>query len=155
IYAAVACFIAYLLSGHSGIYLSQRIGTPKLNDAGVPPDASLGIIRELKPGLTSLLSLAASSGGQANDEDNGDSLDKGALHMKHKVRTREIGQVRIYMTPRDKRQRAGIRNKLFGKPLYQEIIDAAKVHGILNATAHHTHYGYSNNGRIQTNMREI
>lgn len=29
IYLAIACFIAYLFSGHSGIYLSQRIGTPK------------------------------------------------------------------------------------------------------------------------------
>ena len=29
IYFAAACFIAYLFSGHSGIYLSQKIGTPK------------------------------------------------------------------------------------------------------------------------------
>ena len=30
IYYATGCFIAYLVSGHTGIYLSQRIGTPKL-----------------------------------------------------------------------------------------------------------------------------
>jgi H+/Cl- antiporter ClcA len=29
VYLAIACFLAYLFSGHSGIYLSQRIGTPK------------------------------------------------------------------------------------------------------------------------------
>ena len=29
VYAAVACCLAYLFSGHTGIYLSQRIGTPK------------------------------------------------------------------------------------------------------------------------------
>ncbi|NHO58321.1 hypothetical protein GOB86_15050, partial [Acetobacter lambici] len=29
IYIATGCFIAYLCSGHSGIYLSQRIGVPK------------------------------------------------------------------------------------------------------------------------------
>ena len=28
-YLAVACFVAYLFSGHSSIYLSQRIGSPK------------------------------------------------------------------------------------------------------------------------------
>ena len=33
-YIAVACVIAYLVSGHSGIYRSQRIDTPK---AGGPP----------------------------------------------------------------------------------------------------------------------
>jgi hypothetical protein len=29
---AVACFVAYLCSGHSGIYLSQRIAVPKRSD---------------------------------------------------------------------------------------------------------------------------
>ncbi len=29
VYLALACFLAYLFSGHSGIYLSQRIGSPK------------------------------------------------------------------------------------------------------------------------------
>ncbi len=29
IYFATACFVAYLFSGHSGIYRSQKIGTPK------------------------------------------------------------------------------------------------------------------------------
>lgn len=36
-YAAVACFVAYACSGHSGIYLSQRIGVPKGDGAkGIP-----------------------------------------------------------------------------------------------------------------------
>jgi len=30
VYLATACFLAYLFSGHSGIYLSQRIGKPKI-----------------------------------------------------------------------------------------------------------------------------
>ena len=30
VYLATACFVSYLMSGHSGIYLSQRIGTPKI-----------------------------------------------------------------------------------------------------------------------------
>ncbi|WP_029495905.1 chloride channel protein, partial [Gluconobacter thailandicus] len=30
VYIAVGCFVAYLCSGHSGIYLSQRIGVPKI-----------------------------------------------------------------------------------------------------------------------------
>ncbi len=34
---AIACFVAYLCSGHSGIYLSQRIAVPKV----ATEDASL------------------------------------------------------------------------------------------------------------------
>ena len=73
---------------------------------------------------------------------------------KHKLASREIGQVRIYMTPTEKRKKTGMK-ALFGQPLYQEIIDAAKTDGILNAVAHHTHYGYSGNGKIQSNNHEL
>ncbi len=31
IYFAIACFVAYLFSGHTGIYTSQRIGVPKID----------------------------------------------------------------------------------------------------------------------------
>jgi H+/Cl- antiporter ClcA len=48
IYFAIACFVAYVSSGHSGIYLSQRIGTPKLRSVALPPDASLRTARDLK-----------------------------------------------------------------------------------------------------------
>lgn len=73
---------------------------------------------------------------------------------KHKVSSREIGQVRIYMTPKEKRKGSGVKG-LFSKPLYQQIIDAAKTDGILNAVAHHTHYGYSGSGKVQANNQEL
>lgn len=41
-YLAVGCFVAYLVSGHSGIYLSQRVGTPK---AGRPADGAMRTLR--------------------------------------------------------------------------------------------------------------
>ncbi len=44
VYAAVACFVAYLFSGHSGIYLSQRIGRPK-GTIELPADADLRSVR--------------------------------------------------------------------------------------------------------------
>ncbi|MGI9091391.1 MAG: voltage-gated chloride channel family protein, partial [Gemmatimonadaceae bacterium] len=50
VYVAVTCFLAYVFSGHSGIYLSQRIGTAK-GDAGdldLDPSASLRSVRDLR-----------------------------------------------------------------------------------------------------------
>jgi hypothetical protein len=46
VYFAMACFVAYLFSGHSGIYLSQRIGVPKHRHSSVTPDMTLRQVRE-------------------------------------------------------------------------------------------------------------
>jgi H+/Cl- antiporter ClcA/PII-like signaling protein len=180
VYVATACFLAYLLSGHSGIYLSQRIGTPKLFSPELPPDTSLRTARELQPriggGLFAMFAAATNAGASPNGdgasesgdapesagllavsiETNGEPIQNGDNNMthRHKVTSTEIGQVRIYMTPSEKRKGTGVKG-FFGKPLYQEIIDAAKADGILNAVAHHTHYGYSGNGRIQSNSQEL
>lgn len=45
VYVAVGCFVAYLLSGHSGIYLSQRIGSPKVKADDLEPESSLRSLR--------------------------------------------------------------------------------------------------------------
>ena len=45
-YIAAACFVSYLVSGHSGIYLSQRVATPKIG--AIPSDASLRVLRETR-----------------------------------------------------------------------------------------------------------
>ncbi|MGY6769870.1 voltage-gated chloride channel family protein [Komagataeibacter sp. NFXK3] len=34
VYFATGCFVAYMCSGHSGIYLSQRVAVPKRHEAG-------------------------------------------------------------------------------------------------------------------------
>jgi H+/Cl- antiporter ClcA len=48
LFFAIACFTAYFFSGHSGIYGSQRIGVPKLADAGFYEDKTLKEIIEGK-----------------------------------------------------------------------------------------------------------
>lgn len=48
-YYAAGCFIAYLFSGHSGIYLSQRIGLTKNPDSPHRESLSLGDNWKLKP----------------------------------------------------------------------------------------------------------
>lgn len=41
LYFAIACFTAYFFSGHSGIYSSQKIATPKIFDAHFSGETSL------------------------------------------------------------------------------------------------------------------
>lgn len=73
--------------------------------------------------------------------------------MPHKVMHSEIGMIRIYMKPSDKA--AGSSSFWSRKPLYRELIAQARRDGIMNAVAHHTHYGYSNHGPIRENGSEI
>ncbi|WP_337268750.1 voltage-gated chloride channel family protein [Oryzifoliimicrobium ureilyticus] len=47
VYLAVACFVAYLCSGHSSIYLSQRLGVPKVSGVNLPADTPIRNLREL------------------------------------------------------------------------------------------------------------
>jgi Chloride channel protein EriC len=46
IFFAVACSIAYLFSGHSGIYLSQRVAVPKGGHLEAPEAATLRTMRD-------------------------------------------------------------------------------------------------------------
>ncbi len=49
VYIAVACFVAYLCSGHSSIYLAQRVGVPKTAAArDLPPDIPVRLLRDRK-----------------------------------------------------------------------------------------------------------
>ncbi len=53
LYFAIACYIAYYFSGHTGIYASQRIAVPKLFDLDGAPRSShkLGELRETHSSL--------------------------------------------------------------------------------------------------------
>jgi PII-like signaling protein len=63
--------------------------------------------------------------------------------------------IRIYMKPGDRGRESKLKTFFNGKPLYRQLVEQAKAAGIMNAVAHHTHYGYSNHGRIQDEGAEI
>jgi len=172
VYCATACFVSYIMSGHSGIYLSQRVGVPKCFLPRLSPDTTLRSVRQLQPsfGLRNLPLLRRPARPRSSLEEATPAIalsavvSHGAPHVaaptgatsmsSYQVKEREIGQCRIYMTPGERRSARGFR-RIFAKPLYQEIIAAARKDGIPNAAAHHTHYGYSSNGRIQADSGDI
>ncbi|MBO0134658.1 voltage-gated chloride channel family protein [Agrobacterium burrii] len=151
VYIAVACFVAYLCSGHSSIYLSQRVGVPKTAAANdIPPDISVRHMRDMNAqtlgdlvGTVRFRSLATRA----------TLNERPIIVTQHTLHYKEIGMVRIYMKPREKTPGKG---GWFGsKPLYRELVLQAKAAGIMNAVAHHTHFGYSNSGKVQDEGFEI
>lgn len=138
-YFATACSVAYLFSGHSGIYLSQRIGSPKGEAYAGLAEETLRGVRDGRPGLFRV---------RATESDVPHADGEIAL-MKtgHRVVSKETGQLRIYLPQGATRHGTGFRS-MFGRPLFRELIDLAKQFGILNAASHSTQYGYSNHGRV-------
>ncbi len=152
IYIAVACFVAYLCSGHSGIYLAQRLAVPKTASALIPPDIALRHVRELP---RASLDVSALGLGFGNDHAFRSPLDD-TMQPSHHVTAEEVGMLRIYLTPKERFRQAGgsrLKAAFSGRPLYQEIVNRAKRAGLVNAVAHHTHYGFSNHGHVQA--REV
>lgn len=149
VYLATACFLAYLFSGHSSIYLSQRIGVVKSSSANLPLDVPVRTVRSSsrKPALpvsaTSPLHPVAIHA----------TLTERPVVMTHIVTAREVGMVRIYLRPGEKV--AGKKRWFGAKPLYRELVIQAKAAGITNAVAHHTTFGYSNHGKLQSEGVEI
>ncbi|WP_246171579.1 DUF190 domain-containing protein [Sphingobium limneticum] len=62
--------------------------------------------------------------------------------------------IRIYMKPSDKAT-DGSRSFWTRKPLYRQLVMQAKRDGIMNAVAHHTHYGFSNHGPVMEDGAEL
>ncbi len=152
IYLAVACFVAYLCSGHSSIYLSQRVGVPKTAAANdIPPDISVRHMRDMNSqAMGDLMNRVR----LRSIRTTANLQERPIVMTSHELSSREIGMVRIYMKPREKAVGTG---GWFsgGKPLYRELVMQAKVAGIMNAVAHHTHFGYSNSGKLQDEGFEI
>jgi len=153
VYFAVACFVAYFFSGHSGIYLSQRIGVAKRGGPELPPDATLRESRELSAGLDDLrLADVAEVLPFLRD---GTAAADYSMKTDHHIVSREMGKVRIYLTPRDRLPAKGLLARLNARPVYREIVKAAKHDGVKNAAAFTTHFGYTNGGKVQSQGAEI
>ena len=143
---AVACFVAYLCSGHSGIYLSQRIAVPKRDGSFVVPDSTLRDVRAIRPsasGFGDFVPFVVST------------TERESMSYPHEVTPSEIGMIRIYMKPSDKIAKGKAKSFWSTRPLYRALVATAKEDGIMNAVAHHTHYGYSNHGPVRENGAEI
>lgn len=143
---AMACFVAYYFSGHSGIYASQIIGVPKRRaGSGLPPDVSL---RETQA------FLSQQPGVHFWPPSFNPKLPT-SMQDDHDIVTREMGKIRIYLTPRDQTPATGFWSKINARPLYRAVINAAKNDGLHNAVAYMTHYGFTSGGKVHARGSEI
>ena len=155
IYFAVACFVSYFFSGHSGIYLAQRLGVPKNNGYSILPNTTLREVREMASLLPQASYLRGVEPLDIDEDEDALCLNPDSHAMKHQITSQEMGKIRIYLTPSQKTEAKGLWQKLNAKPLYRAIINAAKKDGLMNASAFMTHYGFSGGGKVQAAGAEM
>jgi H+/Cl- antiporter ClcA/PII-like signaling protein len=159
-YFAIVCFTAYFVSGHSGIYQSQRLGVPKRSRDEMPPEISLRDAREWQGSLDGMsFSRFADRWLPSKRFPQSNGL-KSKPYMKtanneHRITSRDIGKLRIYLKPQDRLPATGFWGRLNPKPVYRELIHLAKQDGIRTAVAYMTHYGFSAQGSIEARDLEI
>lgn len=150
VFLALACCSSYIWSGHRGIYLAQIVDTPKTDDPEVPAEATLGQVRQGQPPFVLNIGLFA-----RQQRLNPLAFpSNGGLEMTRQcnLTTQAVGVVRIYLAAGDRRPGQGWRHRLFGRPLYQEIIDQAREAGLWGATAKGMTYGFTHHGQMKADF---
>jgi H+/Cl- antiporter ClcA/PII-like signaling protein len=150
VFLAMACCSSYVWSGHRGIYLSQMVDTPKTDDPHIAVETTLERVRECQPAPVVQLNFFARLRRRApakrlafSTTQTGEKMTKQeAHHPVHKV-----GVVRIYLSAGDRIPGKSWAQRLFSRPLYQEIIDQARDAGLWGATAKGMTYGFTHGGK--------
>ena len=170
VYFATASFLSYLFSGHSGIYSSQRVATPK-GDAVLPlePDLSLGELRAQRHTARRLsqrpIVAGASTGVTHHPNETLPVTHRHTHHhvthtphtphvRHHAVPASPLGQVRVYTTWKDKKSGPGIRGRLFPASVPVLLVSAAKQAGLPHAVIMNTRFGYTGSGPIDSDHPE-
>ena len=150
VYIAVACFVAYLCSGHSGIYLAQRLAVPKTSGGAIPPDIALRHVREIGSRSVDGFDLPFPRGGGALFSDPNPEEDQTVMPHAHHVSAKEIGMLRIYLKPKERfRDEAGRPHQ--GRAVGQAALPGARATG--QAGRSHERDGPSHALRLQQPWR--
>jgi H+/Cl- antiporter ClcA/PII-like signaling protein len=155
VFLALACCSTYVWSGHRGIYLSQIVDTPKTDDSQIPVETTLEDVRQNQPALIlSLGSISRLSQRVFSRTGTIPLILNGEPSMKQKgtLCAQKVGVVRIFLSAGDRRPGRSWRQRLFSRPLYQEIIDLAREQGLWGATALGLTYGFTDAGKTTANF---
>jgi hypothetical protein len=144
-YLSFACVTSYIWSGHRGIYLSQLIDTPKSDELHLAAGTTLGRARTAQKSVLKgwLLSKLVRRAPAAFVSNNGEF----AVDERPGPSASLVGVVRIYLSAGDRLPGLSWRQRLFARPLYEEIIDRARAAGLWAATAQGMTYGFSYEGK--------
>ncbi len=137
-YAAIACVISYLFSGHAGIYQAQRVGRSKNLKNVAEEGLSIGSVATLR--ITP-------------EENLLDNLNVygffGGMHMEH------LGVLRMYFSASEMRRPDSWWKRIAPQALGAFLLKQAKDHGIEQALLHRVIGGYLKGQELAMDTGEI
>jgi PII-like signaling protein len=137
-YAAIACVVSYLFSGHAGIYNAQRVGKSKHVATAAEEGLSLALVAKIRerPPEDFLNGLNAYGYLEGSD-------------MEH------LSVLRLYFSASEMRRANSWWNRLAPQSLGAYLLGQAKEHGIEQALLHRVIGGYLNNQELAMDTGEI
>lgn len=141
----MACIVSYIASGHRGIYLSQRVDTPKAAMVLVP-DGSL--LRDTRAGALEISPLGMRRI-EVRRLDVSDPERDSIVPDDSRFAARPFGQLRIFLRSGDRLQATSWRQRLNNPPVYMRILQKARDFGLLHGTIKQCVSGFIDKGQVQ------
>lgn len=137
-FAAIACVVSYLFSGHSGIYHAQRVGKSKYPAATAEEGMSLALVAKTRD---------TPDGDLVNDLNEYGYLE--GTDMEH------LSVLRLYFSASEMRRADSWWKRLAPQSLGGYLLQQAKEHGIEQALLHRVIGGYLKNEELAMDTGEI
>ena len=137
-FAAIACVVSYLFSGHSGIYHAQRVGQSKHASLAYEEGLSLAIV------------------GKGRKDDG---AEPGGLFqmfsLMEKMEMADVSVLRLYFSAADMRQHDSWWRRMMPQSLGPHLLQQAKSAGIEQALLHRVIGGFLKNQNLVMDGGEI
>lgn len=137
-YAAIACVVSYLFSGHAGIYSSQRVGKSKHIAAAAEEGLSLALVAKMREEPSEDIIENLNVYGYLEGSD-----------MEH------LSVLRLYFSAAEMRRSDSWWKRFAPQSLGSYLLHQAKEHGIEQALLHRVIGGYLKNQELALDTGEI
>ena len=137
-FAAIACVVSYLFSGHSGIYHAQRVGQSKHASRAHEEGLSLALVGKGRTDVSS---------------DSAELLEM--LSLMEEIKMADVSVLRLYFSAADMRKYDSWWRRMMPQTLGSHLLQQAKELGIEQALLHRVIGGFLKNQRLVMDSGEM
>ena len=147
-----ACIVSYTLSGHRGIYLSQQVDTPKSDTVIVRRGV---VLRDMRAGAMEFTPTRLDDFlPQQRTGLPASRTEPSSAKMDASDPSTSFGALRIFLAATERAKPRWIHDRLFSRPIYQQILQEARSFGLPHGTARQCVPGFLEERQLHATGRE-